>query len=196
MQNQNGFSDVTRRSCILALLIMSSPLLAAVDPTTATLERSTIDEKYKWDLSKMYPSEQAWESHYKEVDSMIGKFAAKAGKVGDSARSLLEALKLRDQINIELEKVAGFTSLRRDEDMRVSSNQALFQRAQTLGVKWGESSSWFQPEVLKIPEDKLRGWLKQPELRIYEHYFDDLLRTKTHILSAREERSEERRVGK
>ncbi len=187
MQDHNGLIDIFCPSCFLALLIMCNPLLAAVDPTTSTLERSAIDENYKWDLSKMYPSEKAWESHYKEVESMISQFAAKAGKVGESARLLLDALKLRDQINIQLEKVAGFTSLRRDEDMRVTSNQALFQRAQTLVVKWGESASWFQPELLKIPEGKLRDWLNQPELKVYQHYFDDLLRTRAHILSPREE---------
>src|SRR5215472_11936643 len=173
------------RSCFPALLIMFNPLHAAVDPTTATLERSAIEDKYKWDLSKMYASQQDWEAHYKKVESMINEFAAKKGKVGDSSQALLDALKLRDQINIQLEKVAGFASLRRDEDMRVSANQALFQRAQTLGVKWGETSSWFQPELLKIPEDKLRDWLKEPELQVYHHYFDDLLRSKAHILSAR-----------
>jgi oligoendopeptidase F len=166
---------------------MSSRLPAAVDPTTATLERSAIEDKYKWDLSKMYVNEQEWETHYKKIDAMIGEFAAKAGKVGESAQSLLDALKLRDQINIQLEKVGGFASLRRDEDMRVSANQAMFQRATTLGVKWGEGSSWFQPELLKIPDDKVREWLKQPELKIYQHFFEDLLRSKPHILSSREE---------
>ena len=166
---------------------MSNALHAAVDPTTATLERSTIEDKYKWDLSKMYASQEDWEAHYKKVESMIDEFAAKTGKVGESAQTLLDALALRDQVNIQLEKVAGFSALRRDEDMRVSANQGLFQRAQTLGVKWGEASSWFQPELLKIPEDKLRDWLKQPELAVYQHFFDDLLRTKAHILSPREE---------
>ena len=166
---------------------MSASLIAAPDPTTATLERSAIEDKYKWDLSKMYPTQEEWEAHYKKLDSMTREFADKKGKIGDSAQSLLEALKLRDQINIQIEKVAGFASLRRDEDMRVSANQALFQRAQSLVVKWGENSSWFQPELLKIPEDKLRDWLKQPDLQIYQHYFDDLLRSKAHILSAREE---------
>src|SRR5215813_5043559 len=135
----------------------------------------------------MYAGQQDWEGHYKRVESMIDEFAAKTGKVGNSVQSLLDALKLRDQINIQLEKVAGFASLRRDEDMRISSNQALFQRAQTLGVKWGESSSWFQPELLKVPEDKLHDWLKEPDPKLYQHYFDDLLRSKTHILSSREE---------
>jgi oligoendopeptidase F len=169
------------------MMILSRTLLAAVDPTTATLERSAIEDQFKWDLSKMYASGQEWETHYQQVERMITQFAAKTGKVGDSARSLLDALKLRDQINIQLEKVAGFASLRRDEDMRVSANQALFQRAQTLGVKWGESSAWFQPELLKIPEKKLRDWLKQPDLKVYQHFFDDLLRTRAHILSPREE---------
>src|SRR5215831_5356568 len=165
MQKYNGLLRVIRHSCLFSLLIMSSRLPAAVDPTTATLERSAIDDKYKWDLSKMYASMQDWEADYKKVDAMIGEFAAKAGKVEDSAQSLLDALKQRDQINIQLEKVAGFTSLRRDEDMRVSANQALYQRAQNLGVKWGEASAWFQPELLKIPEDKLRDWLKQANLQ-------------------------------
>ena len=164
-----------------------SLIAAVVDPTTATLERSAIEDKYKWDLSKMYANPQDWEAHYKKVEGMIDEFAAKKGKIGESNESLLQALKLRDEINVQLEKVAGFASLHRDEDMRVSSNQALFQRAQTLGVKWGESASWFQPEVLKVPEDKLREWLKQPNLQVYQHYFDDLLRSKAHILSAREE---------
>jgi oligoendopeptidase F len=174
-------------SSIAWFLIMPLSLIAAVDPTTATLERSAIEDKYKWDLSKMYASQEDWQAHYKKIDGMIDEFAARSGKIADSAESLLQALKLRDDINIQLEKVAGYASLKRDEDMRVSSNQALFQRAQTVGVKWGESSSWFQPELLKIPEDKLREWLKQPDLRVYEHYFDDLLRSKAHILSSREE---------
>src|SRR5580765_6564762 len=182
MRNQSGLIRILSYSCFvcLSLLMPLSLIAAAVDPTTATLERSAIEDKYKWDLSKMYANPQDWEAHYKKVEGMIGDFASKTGKIGDSAKSLLEALTLRDQINIQLEKVGGYASLRRDEDMRVSANQGFFQRAQTLGVKWGESSSWFQPELLKIPEAKLHDWLKQPELKVYQHYFDNLLRTRAH----------------
>src|SRR4051812_26688313 len=178
-----GLNQVLYSAGFVSFIIMAPSLIAAVDPTTATLERGAIEEKYKWDLTKMYASQEAWEADYKKVESMIKDFAGKAGKVGSSAGGLLDAMKVRDQINIQLEKVAGFTALRRDEDMRVSANQGLYQRAQTLAVRWGESSSWFQPEVLAIPEDKLREWLKQPDLRIYQHYFEDLLRSKAHILS-------------
>jgi oligoendopeptidase F len=162
--------------------LMTAPLFAQTTP-----ERSTIDERYKWDLTKMYASPNDWEAHYKKLDAMIAEFAAKQGKVGESAKSLLEALKLRDQVNIQFEKLAAYSSMHRDEDLRVPANQALYQRATTLGVKWDEASSWFQPELLHIPEDRLRQWLEQPDLKIYTHYFEDLLRSKAHVLSAREE---------
>jgi oligoendopeptidase F len=158
-----------------------------IHAAATTPERSTIEEKYKWDLDKMYNSTQQWDADYKRIDGMIADFASRQGKLGQSSEPLLEALKLRDQINIQLEKLAAYASMRRDEDMRQTDAQALFQRAQTLAVKWDEAGSWFQPELLRIPEVQLRSWLKQPELRIYEHYFEDLLRSKSHILSPREE---------
>src|SRR5690242_18243113 len=101
MRKYNGLCKVLFSSYFLSSFIMPISLIAATDPTTATLERSAIEDKYKWDLSKMYSSQEEWEAHYKKVESMIGELAGKAGKVGDSADSLLDALKLRDQINIQ-----------------------------------------------------------------------------------------------
>src|SRR3954465_10447347 len=125
MRNFNGLHLVLSRCSFITLLTMPISLIAAApDPTTATLERSVIEDKYKWDLTKMYASQQDWETHYKKLEGLIEEFAAKKGKGGESAASLLETLKLRDQINNQLEKIAGYTSLKRDEDMRVSANQA------------------------------------------------------------------------
>ena len=167
---------------VFCLMLMSVPLFAATTP-----ERSTIDERSKWDLSKMYATPKDWDEHYQKLDGMIAEFATKRGGVGKSAQSLLAVLQLRDQVNIQLEKLFAYASMRRDEDMRQSDGQALFKRGQSLSVKWDESSSWFQPELLRIPEGQLRQWLEQPDLKVYGHFFDDLLRTKAHILSAREE---------
>src|SRR6476646_1532897 len=117
MRNYNGLLQVLSRCSYITLLTMPISLIAAApDPTTATLERSTIEDKYKWDLTKMYSSQQDWETHYKKLEGMIDEFAGKKGKVGESDASLMDALKLRDQINVQLEKIAGYTSLKRDED--------------------------------------------------------------------------------
>jgi len=173
---------VFTRLFVLYSLIMSPLIFAATTP-----ERQTIAETAKWDLSLMYKTTDEWEAHYKKVEGMVEEFGTKKGTLGKSAESLLAALKLRDQVSVQLEKLYAYAEMRRDEDMRQSGPQALYQRAQTLAVKWDEASSWYRPELLKVPEDQLRGWLKQAELKVYSHYIDDLLRTKKHILSPREE---------
>jgi len=162
-------------------------MTTALSAATGTPERSAIEERYQWDLAKMYAAPADWDGHYGKIEAMIGEFAAKKGTTGASAASLLSALRLADQVNIQLEKLYAYAAMRRDEDMRVSASQALHQRAQTLSMKWDEAASWFQPELLRIPEAQLREWLQQADLKVYAHYFDNLLRTKSHILSAREE---------
>jgi len=164
------------------ILFMSGTLFAVTTP-----ERSSIEEQFKWDLSKMYGGQLQWDQDYQKLQSMIDQFAARKGKAGESAEALLDLLKLRDTIDVQLEKLGAYAAMKRDEDMRQGSAQALFQRAQTLEMKWDEASSWLRPELLKIPEDKLRAWLNEPGLKIYAHYFDDLLRRKPHILPPREE---------
>jgi oligoendopeptidase F len=169
-------------SLTLMTLSMTSAGIAATVP-----ERSTIEERYTWDLSKMYAAPQEWDAHYAKLEGMIKDFAGLRGEVTKSPESLLAAMKLRDQVNVQLEKLYAYALMRKDEDMRISASQALAQRAQTLEVKWNEAASWFAPELLKMPEDRLRQWLKQPNLSVYNHFFDDLLRSREHILSAREE---------
>jgi oligoendopeptidase F len=150
-------------------------------------ERSAIDDRDKWDLSKMYASAAEWDGHYATLGGMVEEFGRLKGALGGSAEALLGALTLRDRIGVQLEKLYAYAAMRRDEDMRQGEAQALFQRAQTLAVKYDEAGSWFGPEVLAIDEGRLREWLKGEKLKVYEHALDDLLRTKAHILTPREE---------
>ncbi len=170
------------RLACFATLAMSTLLPAATTP-----ERASIPEADKWDLSLMYADPAAWDAHHQQIDRLIADFTARKGTLGSSHSDLLTALKLRDQINTQLEKLYAYAAMRRDEDMREPAPQALYQRAQSLAVRYDEAAAWFQPELLQIPESQLRQWLTQPDLKVYQHYIDDLLRSKAHILSPREE---------
>lgn len=184
MKNSTISSVALPTTLCLCLLNMLSA--TAAEPTTTTPERSSIEERYKWDLSKMYASREQWDAHYKELEGKITEFAAHKD-IGESSQTLLRALKSKDEFEVQLEKLYAYAAMTRDEDMRMPSSQALYKRAQTLELKWNENSSWFSPAVLKIPEAQLRKWLEQPELKIYSHYFDNLLRLRGHVLSPREE---------
>ncbi|MBQ4459354.1 MAG: oligoendopeptidase F, partial [Clostridia bacterium] len=54
---------------------MSSPLK----------ERNEIDEQYRWDLSTLYASDEAFEEEFRKLDTCIANVAAFAGKLTDAA---------------------------------------------------------------------------------------------------------------
>ncbi len=151
-------------------------------------QRSEIDPKYTWSLADMYSDRAAWESDFKACEQGVGALAKAKGTVHGSPDALLVFLTLSDELSVKMAKVAAYASMLRDQDTRQPEPQAMYDRVMTLGVRLGEASAWFQPEVLTIPDDKLIGWCRDnPKLTTYTHYFKNLLRQKPHVLSAREE---------
>ncbi len=150
-------------------------------------ERTEIAEQYKWNLADLYESEQAWQEHYKQIERTIAELAKLEGTANRSPDSLLRILQLRDRLDVQLEKLHAYAMQRFDQDMRQSAAQALLSRAHTLAVHYREASAWLEPELTSLPDQRLRSWLKQPNLAVYQHYFDNLFRMKPHILPPREE---------
>ncbi len=151
-------------------------------------ERSEVDTKYTWDLAAMYADREGWEADFKGCEAGIAALASMKGTVSKSPEILLNYLKAFDDFSVRVSKVAVYASLLKDQDTRQSEPQAMYDRATTLGVKLGEATSWFEPEILELPDGRLLEWCNgNPELAVYIHRFQDLLRRKPHVLSSREE---------
>ena len=151
-------------------------------------EHSEMDPKFTWDLSALYASREAWEMDYKSCEQGIAGFAGMKGTITKSPEALLRFLKLADDVSVKLSRVTVYASLSKDEDTRRPESQAMYDRATTLGVRLGEATAWANPELLAMPDGDLIAWCKgDPKLSIYAHHFEDLLRQKQHVLSAREE---------
>ncbi len=168
------------------MTICFSTATAASDVTEVP-ERHTIDDRHKWDLSLMYATAREWQVHHDEVAAMIAEIRGLAGTTATGPQELLRVLNLRDQIDVQLEKLYAYAMMLNDEDMRDAESQGLKKKAQTLAVSCGESTAWLAPELLQIPREPLSNWLQRDELEIYAHYFDDLFRCQAHVLSPREE---------
>ena len=79
------------------------------------------------------PSEEAWNEDYQKIEGMIQQFAGLKGTTGQSADQLLKVLELHDQLNVQLDKLNAYASMKFDQDMRQSQQQALRDRARTIG---------------------------------------------------------------
>jgi oligoendopeptidase F len=172
----------------LTLLLASSLLAEAATLTAAPApERTTLDPRDTWDLSLMYRSQEEWDRHYGELETRIAELAKLRGTANQGPEALLRVLRLRDTVNTQIEKLYAYAQLRHDEDMRLPAPQGVLQRAQSLATQYGQAVAWFSPELLQLPEPTLREWLQHDALRTYAHFFDDLIRSRKHILSPREE---------
>ena len=150
--------------------------------------REEIDSKYKWDLSSMFPSDEAFEAGLEELKAYCPKLLAFKGRISTSAQALLEYLQLEDQMNLLLYKIINYAERKSDEDTRVAKYQAYVANATSAYTQVGEATSWFAAELLAIPAESVEKFYAEvPALEFYRRKLNKILNQREHTLSAEEE---------
>ena len=150
--------------------------------------REEIDSKYKWDLSSMFPSDEAFEAGLEELKAYCPKLLAFKSKISTSAQALLEFLQLEDQMNLLLYKIINYAERKSDEDTRVAKYQAYVANATSAYTQVGEATSWFAAELLAIPAESVEKFYAEvPALEFYRRKLNKILNQREHTLSAEEE---------
>jgi oligoendopeptidase F len=164
-----------------------TPAEASAAPTLR--ERDQIDARFKWDLARIYPDWDAWQRAYAELDRKIDQFAGLRGSLAQGSSALLAAFLLRDEIGQLEYKVWYFASLCYDQDQRDNQANAKRQEVQILFAKAAQASAWFDPELLTIPVETVRGWMDDnSQLSVYRFAIEDLYRQQEHVLDDKGER--------
>ena len=150
--------------------------------------REEIDSKYKWDLSSMFPSDEAFEAGLEELKAYCPKLLAFKGKISTSAQALLEFLQLEDKMTLLLYKIINYAERKSDEDTRVAKYQAYVANATSAYTQVGEATSWFAAELLAIPAEFVEKFYAEvPALEFYRRKLNKILNQREHTLSAEEE---------
>ena len=150
--------------------------------------REEIDSKYKWDLSSMFPSDEAFEAGLEELKAYCPKMLAFKGKISTSAQALLEFLQLEDKMTLLLYKIINYAERKSDEDTRVAKYQAYVANATSAYTQVGEATSWFAAELLAIPAESVeKFYVEVPALEFYRRKLNKILNQREHTLSAEEE---------
>ena len=151
-------------------------------------QRNEIEEKYTWDLSTIFPTDEAFEAELAQVSEEVKKAASLAGHLLDSADSLLTTTEVQLDLMRRIEKLYSYAHMKNDQDTRVAKYQEYQAKGMTLYSEFGQSFAFYEPEFMAITEEQYQAFLaEQPALQLYQHYFDKLLKKKAHILTQREE---------
>lgn len=150
--------------------------------------RKDVPAKDKWDLSSIYKSDDEWKKALKSLPELTKKAAAYKGRLGESAITLLAALKELEAANLVMETVYHYASLQHEADEDDSKATDRDGRAMMAYTQMQAELSFVDPEIQEIDETKLRKWISTKEFADYRIYIEKLLHFKQYILSEKEER--------
>ncbi|KXT74696.1 Oligoendopeptidase F [Streptococcus gordonii] len=151
-------------------------------------QRNEIEEKYTWDLSTIFPTDEAFEIELAQVSEELKNASNLAGHLLDSAESLLTTTEIQLDLMRRIEKLYSYAHMKNDQDTRVAKYQEYQAKGMTIYSEFGQTFAFYEPEFMEITEDQYQAFLaEKPELQTYQHYFDKLLQKKEHILTQREE---------
>jgi oligoendopeptidase F len=166
-------------------------LLVAVALASSAQEkdRSKVPEQYKWDLTKLYPSDEAWRNAKNQLAAELPKLNQFKGTLASSAQRLADALELESNLEKELYRLTTYAGLISDQDTRVSVYQGMQQEMTQMSSTFGMDTAYLEPEILTIDNAKLQAFLAQePRLNVYRHYLDDVTRRRSHTGTEAEEK--------
>lgn len=152
-------------------------------------ERSEIAEQDKWAISDIYPSDEAWNADLEKAKKMAPEIAKFQGRLGDGPDALLGYYALAEEMSILAGALANYAFRKQDEDSRIGKYQSMAGDIQSVLVAYSAASSFATPEILAIPEEKLREFFeKEPKLARYRRAITDIRRMKDHVLTPAEEK--------
>src|SRR5881628_1403688 len=168
---------------------MDSPSTAEAPAAPHLRDRSHIPDRFKWDLTDIFPGWAEWQRACEDLEVKIGGYAALQGTLAKGPDRLLAAMKLSDDIGQLTYKVWYFASLWYDQDQRDNQINAKRQQVQILFAKANQASAWFNPELLTIPLATVQKWMiENNALALYRFALEDLYRQQEHVLDDKGER--------
>jgi oligoendopeptidase F len=142
----------------------------------------------RWNLADLYPGVAAWTGDAAKVEAGMKQFASCRGKLGTSAKRLRECLDLQTDLAKRYGRLSVYAGELLAEDTGAASSLELSQKAQVLGARLAEATSFVKPEILAVGKARIDAFFAaEPGLKPYRQPVNDILRNAPHTLDARGE---------
>mgnify|MGYP000892505139 FL=1 len=147
-------------------------------------KRSEVAAEFTWDLTDIFPSDEAWRAEYEALKPYAETVAAYQGRLGESAEMLLAYFRLDDELNVRVGRLYGYANCKADEDTSNGFYQDLRGKALSLSVTLSGAGAFAASELLALSDETLtRFYAEQPDLATYRRPIERVRRRRAHILS-------------
>lgn len=149
-------------------------------------ERKEINPKDMWDLSTLFVSDDAFHEALGKIDCDIDTLKQYEGTLHDASH-ISQYLNTKNTVERKVVNLYSYAFLRKTEDTRDTNAQSMFALAYQKVVNLSTVCAFAEPEILSNATDDIEGFMHEDCLKDFVFYLEDLLRSKQHMLSSKEE---------
>lgn len=147
-------------------------------------DRSSIDKRYKWDLSVIYADMDAFEADMRLLEGKIKDIAKMEKTMLRSSADLLATLRAESEMGRVIERLWQYAFLGFSVDTSDNAAQALTGRVRNLSVSAGSAAWFIDPYILRLDDKTVDAWFREePGLSSYKRRIEKTRRSAAHTLS-------------
>jgi oligoendopeptidase F len=166
---------------IMKKILLTISFLVAIISLFGQHERDQIDDRYKWDLTDIFTSDEAWNEAKLALIDKTGLIDDFKGKLTQSAGQLLEALEFTSGIRKEATLLGIYAGMHSDLDTRDMKYLGMKQEMQQILSGYAARASYMNPEILSAGWETIEGFIREePQLEPYTKNLKDLFRLHEH----------------
>ena len=110
-------------------------------------DRSEVEEQYKWDLTKIYKTEEEFRKDISKALKLIEKVPKHENTMLDSAKDLYDTTTIIMDTSRLIQKIYTYASLKYNENIADTSSIALREDALNLDHKLSEKAAFYGPKI-------------------------------------------------
>ena len=148
--------------------------------------RNDIEEKYTWNLEKIYGSLEEFEKDFEKVKEFSKKILEYKGKLNDS-NTVLNLFKDLEFVFRTIMKLMNYAHMKKDQDGSVTMYQGIQTRIEQFYYQFSAESSFIDTELISKDENFLNSLVNDEKLKEFKFKIQGLIRSKEHILSEQAE---------
>ncbi|WLS84758.1 oligoendopeptidase F [Lactobacillus apis] len=152
-------------------------------------KRTEVPEELKWDLTRVFSSDNDWEQEYTLIKKEVQDLSKLKKDFTKDGHYLYDGLTKILEVGRRLEKVYVYATMSSDVDSSDSHYLGYVAQAQTLASQFEAATSFMNPSILELSQAELKQFMEnEPKLNNYAHMLEQIMQQKPHTLSAQEEK--------
>ena len=152
-------------------------------------ERREVPKEFQWNLERIFKTDEEFQKEIKAVRKQIDEFAKLEGHTTENAKTFYRSITAGNEIERRLNKMYTYASMKSDEDVANTENQAKKEQVVNL-YNYASSKMYFQtPELLNAEKEVIESFYQaEPKLLEHKTNIEEVYRYKPHTLPKEEEK--------